>query len=90
MEEIGISKAEQDAAKIIRFRASPTKVTSKPLPIRVSFCAKNPSDLEVEEVLKQAIVILSSLTTVSLTKTWLWHKLFNYRNGIRNKNGDKS
>ena len=54
LEEIGISKAEQEAAKIIRFRANPTKKTSKPLPIRVSFGAKNSTDLVVEEVLKQA------------------------------------
>ena len=54
LEEIGISKAEQEAAKIIRFRANPTKETSKPLHIRVSFGAKYPTDLVVEEVLKQA------------------------------------
>ena len=36
-----IRKAEQKALKISTFRANPTKETSKPLPTRVSFCAKN-------------------------------------------------
>ena len=45
LEVIGLSKAEQEAAKIIRLRANPTKETSKPLLIKVSFCARNPSDL---------------------------------------------
>ena len=39
LEEIVISKVEQEAAKIIRFRANQKKETSKPLPIRVSFGA---------------------------------------------------
>ena len=66
-------------AKIVRFRANPTKETSESLHVRVSFSAKNPSDLEVEEVLKQAKVLKDSIKfkNVFFNKTRRCHTFFN-------------
>ena len=62
LDEIGISKAEQELARIKRFKENPNKTATpaKPWPVRVSFGATGATDIIVEEVLKKAKVLKDS------------------------------